>query len=129
MTPNGLQHAVNGFFDAFRSSPSPQAQPASRAARVKVASRYNEDDDESLLEAANSLPRPTLKALEKQLRSDGFKGALVSGWNQGQRGGFTVHYGGEKYEFEISENVIPRPVGELGRLVSATRGRFDPRRA
>jgi len=116
-----LHHAVNGFFDIFKSKPMPQAQPVSRAALVKVESRYNEGDDESLLESANSLPRPTLKALEKQLRSDGFKGALVSGWGQGQRGGFTVRYDGEKYEFEISENVTPRPVGEIGRLVRNSR--------
>jgi hypothetical protein len=121
-----LSHAVNGFFDAFRSKPSsPQvaAQPASRASRVRVESRYNEGDDESLLESATSLPRPTLKALEKAIRSDGFKGASVSGWSQGQRGGFTVHYGGEQYEFEISENTTPRPVGEIGRLVKES-GRY-----
>lgn len=123
MSHAALAHTVNGFFDVFKSKPSVAARPASRAAQVMVESRYNEGDDESLLESATSLPRPTLKALEKAIRSDGFKGALVSGWGQGQRGGFTVHYGGQQYEFEISENVTPRPTGELGRLVKES-GRY-----
>ena len=42
---------------------------------------------------------------------------------KGERGGFTVHYGGEQYEFEIAENTAPRPVGEIGRLVKAS-GRY-----
>lgn len=126
MSHAALSHAVNGFFDSFRSkssAPAVAAQPASRASRVKVESRYNEGDDESLLESATSLPRPTLKALEKSVRADGFKGATVSGWGQGQRGGFTVRYDGQEYEFEISENVSPRPTGEIGRLVKES-GRY-----
>lgn len=125
MSRAALAHAVNGFFDAFKSKSSPHvaAQPASRASGVMVESRYNEGDDESLLESATSLPRPTLKALEKSIRADGFRGAQVSGWGQGQRGGFTVHYDGQPYEFEISENVTPRPTGEIGRLVKES-GRY-----
>lgn len=126
MSRGAISHAVNGFFDAFRSKgPAPHVveRPPSRAAGVRVESRYNEGDDESLLESATSLPRPTLKALEKAIRADGFKGAQVSGWNQGQHGGFTVHYGGQQYEFEISENTTPRPVGEIGRLVKES-GRY-----
>jgi hypothetical protein len=81
---------------------------------VKVESRYLEDEEEDLHEAADSVTRATMGALQKQIRAAGFKGAQVSGFSgldtHGRpRSGFAVHYQGKEYDFSIDETELAAP--------------------
>ena len=94
-----LQHAVNGWLQGLLGPSS----SAGRARSVTVPSRYEEDQEDDLATAAQSVTRATMGALQKQIRAAGFKGAEVSGWGKGTDGGFTVRYQGQDYRFSISE--------------------------
>jgi hypothetical protein len=97
--PNGsdLRHAVNGWLADF------SAKPSQRSRAVKVPSKYLEDEEEDLHEAASHVSSATMGALQKQIRSSGFKGALVHGFGSGDQSGFIVTYQGQEYRFSIDE--------------------------
>ncbi len=118
MRPNGLEHAINGWWDRFR--PGEQVRPASalslsaRGRSVTVPSRLLEGEHDSLDDAAREVSRATMGALQKQIRADGFKGATVSGFSGPDAGGrpaagFMVRYGGNEYAFAIEEVELAQP--------------------
>lgn len=87
---------------ALRGSAS-SPTPRKRSRAVKVKSRYLEDEDEDLTTAVTTLERPTMAALQKQIRAAGFKGALVHGISSSSGSGFIVTYRGEQFRFNIEE--------------------------
>lgn len=88
---------------AVTSLGSTQKRKPSRAAQVKVESRYEEDQEDDLRTAVSLIDHSTMKDLQKQVRAAGFKGAQV--WGISGRGGdgFIVGYDGQEYRFAIEE--------------------------
>jgi hypothetical protein len=75
-----------------------------RSAReVEVASVWEDGDVDSLHMAVTAFDKPVLRALEKQLRDWGFRGAQVGSWGSGDGGGITVYVGDEEFRFELAE--------------------------
>lgn len=86
------------------TTPPARKKPPGRAELVKVVSQFTEDEEEDLNTAANSITKETMRALQKQIRSAGFKGADVWGYGKGHTGGFVVKYDGQEYKFLIDED-------------------------
>lgn len=86
------------------TTPPARKKPPGRAELVKVVSQFTEDEDEDLNTAANTITKETMRSLQKQIRTAGFKGAEVWGYGKGHTGGFVVGYDGQEYKFLIDED-------------------------
>jgi len=130
-----LALSVNGWLGRLGLRAQPAAPPVRRAPAasrgITVPSRYEEDEQDDLYTATASLAPATLRALEKQLRSAGFRNAKVSGYSGPDVGGtvhvgFLVSYDGASYYFGVDE-IEPDKTGRYSPLRAGGNMRHNPR--